>query len=85
MLARTEEDLGDLGLSRIDRGEAPSVAALIGGFGWHTFLVDWRPLQLNEQVPAWTDDYADVLRVMTLKEVQAVRRFFGLPTPVSGD
>lgn len=85
VLARTEEDLGDLGLSRIDRGEAPSVAALIGAFGWHTFIVDWRPLKLNEQVPAWTDDYADVLRVMTLKEVQAVRRFFGLPTPIAGD
>jgi hypothetical protein len=85
VLARTEEDLGDLGLSRIDRGEAPSVAALIGAFGWHTFLVDWRPLKLNMQIPAWTDDYADVLQVMTLKQVQAVRRFFGLSTPIEGD
>jgi hypothetical protein len=85
VLARTEEDLGDLGLSRIDRGEAPSVAALIGSFGWHTFIVNWRPMNLNAQVPAWTDDYADVLRVMTLKEVQAVRRFFGLPTPLADD
>jgi hypothetical protein len=42
----------------------------------------FRPLQVLDQVPAWTDDYSDVLRVMKLPEVQKVRKFFGLPTPV---
>jgi hypothetical protein len=40
----------------------------------------FRRLKLNEAMPLWTDDYSDVLRVMMLKEVQAVRKFFGLPT-----
>jgi hypothetical protein len=32
-------------------------------------------------VPAWTDDFSDVLRVMRLPEIRAVRKFFGLPVP----
>ena len=42
----------------------------------------FRPLDLLEGVDAWTDDYADVMRVMMIPELQAVRKFFGLPTPV---
>lgn len=42
----------------------------------------FHKLRLLDGVPLWTDDYSDVLRVMMLKEVQAVRKFFGLPTPV---
>ena len=42
----------------------------------------FSPLRVIPDVPLWTDDYSDVLRVMMLKEVQTVRRFFGLPTPV---
>jgi hypothetical protein len=37
---------------------------------------------LLKGVDAWTDDYADVMRVMMIPELQAVRKFFGLPTPV---
>jgi hypothetical protein len=81
VLARTEEDLGTLGYSRIDRGEAPSLIGLIGGAGWQTYVIPWKPLGGHKEVTAWTDDYADVLRVMTIKEVQQVRRFFGMPTP----
>jgi hypothetical protein len=42
----------------------------------------FRPLDLLKGVEAWTDDYADVMRVMMIPELQAVRKFFGLPTPV---
>ena len=42
----------------------------------------FRPLRLLRGVDAWTDDYADVMRVMMIPELQAVRKFFNLPTPV---
>ena len=42
----------------------------------------FRPVELLDGVDAWTDDYADVMRVMMIPELQAVRKFFGLPTPV---
>ena len=45
------------------------------GFGF-------RPVELNHDVPAWTDDFADVMRVMMIPELQAIRKFLGLPTPV---
>lgn len=40
----------------------------------------FRPVRKATGVDAWTDDYADVMRVMTIDEVKAVRKFFGLPT-----
>jgi hypothetical protein len=43
------------------------------GFGF-------RPVGKLKGVEAWTDDYADVMRVMMIPELQAIRRFFGLPT-----
>lgn len=39
-------------------------------------------LELNPDVQLWTDDYADVMRVMMIPELQQIRRFFGQPTPV---
>jgi hypothetical protein len=42
----------------------------------------FRRLETLSQVPAWTDDYSDVMRVMNFPELQRVREFFGLPTPV---
>ena len=42
----------------------------------------FRPVEELKGVEAWTDDYADVMRVMMIPELQAVRKFFGLPTPV---
>lgn len=42
----------------------------------------FQPLDRLTGVDAWTDDYADVMRVMMIPELQAVRKFFGLPTPV---
>lgn len=40
----------------------------------------WQPMNPNDLVKPWTDDYADVLLVMMLKEVQQTRKLFGLPT-----
>jgi len=42
----------------------------------------FRRLETMADVPAWTDDYSDVMRVMTIPEVQRVREFFGLPNPM---
>ncbi len=42
----------------------------------------FHPLRVLEDVPTWTDDYSDVLRVIMIKEVQRVRKAFGMPTPV---
>jgi len=42
----------------------------------------FRPVRVLKGVDAWTDDYADVMRVMMIPELQKVRKFFGLPTPV---
>lgn len=42
----------------------------------------FRPVELLDGVDAWTDDFADVMRVMMIPELQALRKFFGLPTPV---
>jgi hypothetical protein len=42
----------------------------------------FRPVEKLDGVDAWTDDYADVMRVMMIPQLQAVRKFFGLPTPV---
>jgi hypothetical protein len=43
------------------------------GFGF-------RPLRPMKTLAVWTDDYADVMRVMMISELQGLRRFFGLPT-----
>ncbi len=45
----------------------------------------FRPLKLHPEVALWTDDYSDVLQVMMLKEVQWLRKQFGLPTPTLDD
>ena len=42
----------------------------------------FRRLETMIDVPAWTDDYSDVMRVMMIPELQKVREFFGLPTPI---
>jgi hypothetical protein len=85
VLARTNDDLGTLGLSTLDHGETPLTLALYGGVGWQTIEPKWRPAKYNEKVSAWTDDYADVMRVMTMKEVIAIRRFFGMPSHFQRD
>jgi hypothetical protein len=64
----------------------------VGGTEYRTLLglirtdtgYGFRPVRTLPDVDPWTDDYADVMRVMTIKQLQAVRKFFGLPTPVKG-
>jgi hypothetical protein len=48
----------------------------------YTFGKMFHELRVLDGVPTWTDDYSDVLRVIMIKEVQRVRKGFGLPTPV---
>jgi hypothetical protein len=86
VLAKTDEDLGDwvLGIEADTR-----YGAVAGGFGydvydnprWGMFVFPWKKLKVLDEVPAWTDDYSDVLRVMRLAEIRGVRKFFGLPVP----
>jgi hypothetical protein len=54
-------------------------------FGSGSSQAMFHKLKVLPDVPLWTDDYSDVLRVMMLKEVQWVRKKLGLPTPVGGD
>ena len=70
---------------------AGTLAYLAKQHGGKTLLVDamvreyghgFRPVETLPGVLAWTDNYADVLQVITIPEVQAIRRFFGVPTPV---
>ncbi|MFO0936701.1 MAG: hypothetical protein U0798_09340 [Gemmataceae bacterium] len=85
VLAKSEADLGNLGLSRIDHGEAPATVALLGGAIYSTYSIPWKPLVLHEEISVWTDDYADVLSVMKLKEIQNIRRMLGQPTVAGED
>ncbi|MDB5307720.1 MAG: hypothetical protein JWO38_1922 [Gemmataceae bacterium] len=41
----------------------------------------FHPLTVIPSVRLWTDDYSDVLQVMMIKEVQWMRKIFGLSTP----
>jgi hypothetical protein len=59
-------------------GLAPTLTEVMVREHGHAF----RRLELLADVPAWTDDYSDVLRVMGLPELQKVRKLFGLPTPI---
>jgi hypothetical protein len=82
VLARTASDLGKLGASAAEHGPNSPLAALAGNVAWQSFIPDWKPLDVLPGVELWTDQYADVLQVMMLKEVQSVRRFFHMSTPV---
>jgi hypothetical protein len=85
VLAKTDADLGDeiLGTDSDER-----YGAIAGGFGYDLFdnaryeffVFPWKKLRTQKNLRPWTDDYSDVLAVMQMKEIQAVRRFFGLPT-----
>jgi hypothetical protein len=85
VLARSEDDLGNLGASRLDDGDAPLSMAFLGGVGWQAFRPDWKELKQSKDVFPWTDDYADVLRVMTLPEIVKLRKLFRLPTPAADE
>jgi len=40
---------------------------------------EWRPLEFQPNVKPWTDDYQDMLMVLDIKELQAVRKWLGFP------
>ncbi|WP_143393288.1 spermidine synthase [Fimbriiglobus ruber] len=90
ILAKSDEDLGDeiLGTVMDER-----VGAVAGGFAYLTvnnpgsysvYNHPWRQLNVLDEVPAWTDDYSDVLRVMQIHEIRWVRKKLGLPVPKLG-
>lgn len=78
VLANTEEDLGE---------EIHGIAAdlrfgaVAGVWPYWELNHNWRQLHVLPEVEAWTDDYSDVMRVMTFDEIRSMRRFFGLPVP----
>jgi hypothetical protein len=65
VMAKNDETLGTLGLPLEKQKEYGS---------------EWEHLHVGKPMPAWTDDYSDVMRVMMINEVVTLRRFFGLPT-----
>ncbi|MDY3553233.1 fused MFS/spermidine synthase [Gemmata sp. JC717] len=91
-LTKQQETVLDYLDKRTGDAQAQRFAGLIRRNGPFTTLMDalhaetgygFRPVVKLNGVDAWTDDYADVMRVMIIPELQALRRFFGLPTPVA--
>lgn len=78
-LAEKDKAKADLlgGMVRRHSGKAHLAEVMVKEYG-HAF----RPVESLDGVKAWTDDYADVLQVMTIREVQWLRRLFGISTPV---
>ena len=66
----------------VRRAELTKNDLTLGELSEYVFGPMFHPLKVIPDVPLWTDDYSDVLRVMMLKEVQWVRKKLGLPTPV---
>jgi hypothetical protein len=68
--------------------QAQEFARLIKTYGAFTPLMTvlhaeaghgFRPMTVPKNMAAWTDDYADVMQVMMIPQVQSLRRIFGLP------
>ena len=66
----------------VRRAELTKNDLTLGELSEYVFGQMFHQLRVIPDVPLWTDDYSDVLRVMMLKEVQWVRKKLGLPTPV---
>ncbi len=75
VLARNDKELGEAFLN------PPPPAGSYRKDG-DPLPLTWRPILPDARIPAWTDDYMDVLRVTRFAELQAVRRWFGLHIPV---
>jgi hypothetical protein len=78
VLARSEEDLGD---ELAGNDSDTRFGAAGGAVGWWIYNHKWQPMKVYDEVPAWTDDYSDVMRVMRVAEIRRVRKLFGLPVP----
>ena len=59
-----------------------SQEAFLDNVSLHEYGHGFRRLETLTDVEAWTDDYADVMRVMDIPGLQPIRKFFGLPTPL---
>ncbi|QDU19904.1 spermidine synthase family protein [Urbifossiella limnaea] len=57
--------------------------ATLGALTGYIYGQMFHELKVLKDVPLWTDDYSDVLRVIMIKQVQSVRKMFGLPTPIT--
>jgi len=77
--ARYGPQAGDL-YRIVRRADAGKTDVSLGDLADAVFGRMFHKLRASESMPLWTDDYSDVLRVMMMKEVQSVRRAFGLPT-----
>ena len=47
-----------------------------------TVELPWKSIPVNPEIPPWTDDYQDILRIIQSKELQTLRWRLGLPTPI---
>ena len=45
--------------------------------------IGWRPMTSEPKMRVWSDDYADGLSLMRIKEIQKFRHWLGLPTVAS--
>jgi hypothetical protein len=43
-------------------------------------VIRWRPMEAEPKLRVWSDDYADVLSLMRIREIQKFRHWLGLPT-----
>jgi hypothetical protein len=73
-----EYDLRFIELAAAFDGQVPSTIT-IGQALLIKYKELYRPLHIVPDVPTWTDDYSDVLRVMMIPEIQKLRGWFGLP------
>ena len=67
-MARKEQDLGTLAIPLEKQKE---------------YGTEFERLHINKPIPAWTDDYSDVMRVMMISEVVTLRRLLR-PADVQG-
>lgn len=72
-------------LERTRRYEAAKEPLTLGELAVQIYGPMFHTLDDHEAVRLWTDDYSDVLQVIMIKEIQWVRRQFGLTTPGLGD
>jgi hypothetical protein len=65
---------------RREMDDRPTLRSLVFTQAGYGML--FHPIQVLPGVDLWTDDYADVMRVMMIPELQQIRKWAGLPTPV---
>lgn len=64
----------------IFRNERYSTRYRYESFDREPVPIYWRTMENEPKLRVWSDDYADVLSVMRIKEIQKFRHWLGLPT-----